>query len=85
MFSAVRAFNTRKYAMPSVEGILSFSKRLKIKNLSVSNEAQKFKDKILISKIRFNHKNKSVPQLILKSEKVKKYLLWEIVDQEKVP
>ena len=60
----IHAFNTRKYAMPSVEGILSFSKRLQIKNLPVSNEAQKFKDKILISKIRFNHKNKSGHQLI---------------------
>ena len=50
--------------MPSVEGILSFSKRLKTKNLSASNEAQNFKDKILISKIKFNHKNKSGQQLI---------------------
>ena len=60
----IHAFNTRKYAMPSVEGILSFSKRLKTKNLSASNEAQNFKDKILISKIKFNHKNKSGQQLI---------------------
>ncbi len=60
----IHAFNSRKYAMPSVEGILSFSKRLKTKNLSVSNEAQNFKDKILISKIKFNHKNKSGHHLI---------------------
>ena len=50
--------------MPSVVGVLSFSKRLRIKNLLNDNKPQKFKDKILISKIRFNYKNKMGKQLI---------------------
>lgn len=60
----IHAYNTRKYAMPSVVGVLSFSKRLKIKNLLNDNKPQKFKDKILISKIRFNYQNKMGKQLI---------------------
>ena len=41
----IQAYNVIKYAMPSVEGVLSFSKRLKIKNLSSNNKSQKFKKK----------------------------------------
>ncbi len=70
----IHSYNTRKYAMPSVKGVLSFSKRLKTKNFSVNNDKQKFKDKILISNIKFNHKNKSGYQLIFDdlSLKIKK-------------
>ena len=69
-------------------GVLVFQK-IKNKNLLNDNKPQKFKDKILISKIRFNYKNKMGKQLIfdnlnLKIKKVIKYLLLEIVDQEKV-
>tara|TARA_B100000989_G_scaffold276797_1_gene237293 strand:+ start:9003 stop:10700 length:1698 start_codon:yes stop_codon:yes gene_type:complete len=70
----IHSYNTRKYAMPSVKGVLSFSKRLKTKNFSINNDKQKFKDKILISNIKFNHKNKSGYQLIFDdlSLKIKK-------------
>ena len=60
----IQAYNVIKYAMPSVEGVLSFSKRLKIKNLSSNNKSQKFKNKILISKVGFNYKNKNDNELI---------------------
>ena len=58
------AYNTRKYSMPTINDILNFSKRYKIKNESSKKETKKFYKEILISNVNFNYKSKDGTQSI---------------------
>ena len=56
----INAFNIKKYSLPAVNDISKFLKRLKIKKMiSYKGGVKVFKDKILIKKVKFAHRNKN--------------------------
>mgnify|MGYP006132475491 CR=1 FL=1 len=56
----INAFNIKKYSLPAVNDISKFLKRLKIKKMnSYKGDVKVFKDKILIKKVKFAHRNKN--------------------------
>ena len=64
----INSFNIKKYSLPAVEDIFKFLKRLKIKKIiSNKNSIRTFKDKILIKKVEFAHKNKKENLKIFKN------------------
>ncbi len=67
----IHAYNSRKYSMPAIEDIFNFAKRLKIKDLNNKKEIQKFDNKINISNVKFNYKNKDSNQLIFENLNLK--------------
>ena len=67
----IHAYNSRKYSMPAIEDIFNFAKRLKIRKSNNKKEIQKFDNKIDISKVKFNYKNKDGNQLIFENLNLK--------------
>ena len=64
----INSFNIKKYSLPAVDDIFKFLKRLKIKKIiSNKNSIRTFKDKILIKKVEFTHKNKKENLKIFKN------------------
>ena len=64
----INSFNIKKYSLPAVDDIFKFLKRLKIKKIiSNKNSIRTFKDKILIKKVEFAHKNKKENLKIFKN------------------
>ena len=57
--------------MPAIEDIFNFAKRLKIRKSNNKKEIQKFDNKIDISKVKFNYKNKDGNQLIFENLNLK--------------
>ncbi len=67
----IHAYNTRKYSMPAIDDIFRFIKRLKIKNSFNKKDVKKFVDKIKISKVKFNYKNRDNNHLIFENLNLK--------------